>query len=157
MTSSKSRIQLLNKIAKSSKILTPLSGKVSRKDIEKYLKLSREIYDQNYTELKEAQAQLSKIENIIADKRNRVESAKSAMNDCYRYLQSMDRISSDTIKVDKDDVAYLRENRWYHYNPDDESLELYRKYKRDLQSADDYLKDDLEQEELSEGFDIIKE
>jgi hypothetical protein len=154
---SKARIALLNKIAKKNIVLEKLFGKRTRKDIEKQLNFARVSYDENYRELKAAETELEKITRIAEDRRAKMQLAKDEIRNCYEYLHQMDLISSDAIKIDKDNVSYAKNNRWFHMN-EDQSLIPYKQYLRDQKGVSE---DQLEAQDLDnpeyDGIDVIKD
>jgi len=157
----KARISLLNKIAKKNTVLIPLAGKNGRKDVEKHLNAAKVYYDENYRELKVAEAEASRINAIVEDRRAKMQTAKEQLNLAYRLLHQMDLISSDAIKLDRDEVMYARDNRWFHLNEEDQSLTPYRQYIKSKNpempeeqlAADDFLNNNPEYD----GIDVPKE
>lgn len=154
MDNIKARIAILEKIAKKQSI-PPLSGKISRKELEKRLQSVRQIYDLNYKELLQAKNEAARIDAIIEDRRAKSDFARNEMDRLYELLKTMDLAGNiNNIKVDNDDVAFMKDNKWFHFAPDDRSLIPWRQHKRDQAAADDFLD---ESSMPDEGFDVVKE
>jgi len=162
MNNTKARISILNKIAKKPPTaITPLLGKVTRKDLEKQLSIARGVYELNFRELSQSRAEANRINKIIEDRQAKMDSAKSEISKLYDLLHRMDLIAVDTVKLDKnDELAFLKENRWFHLNEEDQSLTPYRQYiksKNPSISDEQLAADNFMNDEEYEGLDVEKE
>jgi len=158
----KARVSLLNKIAKKNTVLIPLAGKNTRKDVEKHLNIAKAYYDENYRELRAYEAEAAKINAIVEDRRAKMLQAKEQLNLAYSVLHKMDLISSDTIKLDKDEILFAQNNRWFHLNDEDQSLTPYRQYLKSKnpeapELSEEQLASDFLNNEEYEGLDVVKE
>ena len=161
----KARISLLEKIAKKPQTaITPLLGKVDRKQLEKQLDIARGVYKVNFEELSIARSEADRINKIIEDRQSKMDVAKSEISKLYTLMHKMDMLSVSMVKIDKDDnnLAFMKENRWFHLNDGDNSLTPYRQYikSKNPEAPEDQLLDDdflNDSNNEFEGVDIVKE
>lgn len=139
------RIEIIQKIAKKENIES-ISGKKSRKEIEKQLTKAKGIYSQTSKSLEVILKEKDKLEAEASRLTSIKDSAVSEIRICHKILNSMDLTGSDTVNVKKDgDVLYAKDGKWYDYA--EEGLvarKRNKEEKEDSASAEDGLDLDFE-------------
>jgi chaperonin cofactor prefoldin len=112
------RIEIINKIAKRESV-EPISGKKTRKEIEKHLVKTKGVYSQTAKSLESILGQISKLTTEADALKSLKDSAVSEIRICHKVLNSMDLTDSDTVNIKKDgDVLYAKDGKWYDYAED---------------------------------------
>lgn len=149
------RIRILEKLAKQPE--SELTGRQSRKEIEKRLKYLKGIYDAAASELRNTRKSIESLQAKLESLQEREKSSKRDMNLCHDILRKMDFSNATDVRIGKDnDLAFAIDGKWCTYNDDTGEVAPYkRKSKQDSNEADDIL-DKLFSidDELSEGINV---
>lgn len=135
-----SRIKLLQKLAAKSEKIEKFRGKKNRKELQKYLEKTKKTYIETSSSLKDAIAQLEKLQTFIDENKEKEELTRAEMKKIHGILTNMDFAGSEEVKIgsDEDDVAYVVDGKTYSYCPDTHSLNKYeRKQKSYVADSDD--------------------
>ena len=158
------RIKILTKLAKKDQVL---SGRKSRKDVEKHLFQTKKVFDKTIAEKRQLSSTIQGLQEKLDNLESIEEAARKDMHLCHRVLRNMDFTNSSDIKIKDDDVAYSIDGKWCSYNEDTGEVSKYEKPKKedteDVSDADDInniaeqlleVEKDLDDKDLMEGVDI---
>ena len=118
------RIKILNKLAKKDK----LSGKKSRKDVEKILAKAKQSHDKATSEIKSVEKMIASLEDKHSKLKDELAEAKSDMKRCHTALRGMDFSGAVDAKFTEDKVLYPFGNKLHEFD-DEDNLVLYVKNK----------------------------
>jgi len=155
-------------IAVAAKKPEKLSGKHSRKSIEKFLGATKKTYADLKSKLQAAETQLSGLTSLVEEYKEGVYEARDAILACYEMLKKMDMVGATDVKVkDNQDLAYLSDGRWVRAG-EDGSSESYAQYKKrqkedanneepeenDTEEPEDEENKEEDTNNLDEGFEV---
>lgn len=147
------RIKILHKLAKKDR---KLSGRMNRKEVERYLADSKKFFDKASSELRGVESMIMKLKEKYDDLKEKESSSKDDMNFCHQLLRNMDFAKANEVKIrDQDDVAYSVDGKWCSYS-DDEGVKKYERKKKEKEKEEDSEeKDESEDEEdVSDADDV---
>lgn len=149
------RIKILNKLAKKDK---KLSGRMNRKEVEKYLANSKKVFDKSTSELKAVEKMIMNLKNKYDGLKEQQTGSKDDMNFCHGLLRNMDFSNASEVRIkDQEDVAYSVDGKWCSYS-DDEGLTKYeKKKKKEVEEEAEAEEEDTEKDEESEDEEDVSD
>lgn len=89
------------------------AGGLSRKDIQKELEAAKKSYLKEKTRYDSAKSQMASLEKDISDANDKMETSKKSVLRNHDLLRNMDLSGAEAVKHFGDDVAYIKDKKFY--------------------------------------------